>query len=100
MTFAYWRRVLPVVPVDPTVTQATCVDGVVTVPTVVPATAPAGVTYALDPPGPYDPGTDDYTVTVTATLADGLEWGTMPPGWTYVDATTATFTVELIGGVV
>ena len=37
---------------------------------------------SLDPPGPYDPGTDDYTVTVTATLADGLKWGTMPPAWT------------------
>ena len=26
-----------------------------------------------------------YAVTVTATLADGLKWGTMPPAWTYVD---------------
>ena len=49
----------PVAPVAPTVTQATCTDGEVTVPVVTPATAPAGVTYLLDPPGPYDPGTDD-----------------------------------------
>ena len=33
------------------VTQATCADGVVTVPTVVPVAAPAGVTYVLDPAG-------------------------------------------------
>ena len=79
-------------------TQATCTAGVVTVPTVTPATGPTGVTYALDPPGPYDPGTDDYTVTVTATLADGLAWGQMPAGWTRGQSpTTATFTVELVG---
>ena len=59
------------------------------------AASTAGVTYSLDPAGPYDPGTDGYTVTVTATLADGLKWGTMPPGWTQVDLTTATFTVDV-----
>ena len=44
---------MPVVPMDPTVAQATCTNGVVTVPTVMPAPSPTGVTYALDPPGPY-----------------------------------------------
>ena len=39
-------------------------------------------------------------VTVTATLADGLEWGPMPAAWTQVDPATATFTVTLDGGVV
>ena len=34
-------------------------------------------------------------VTVTATLADGLKWGTMPAAWTQVDPATATFTVTL-----
>ena len=45
---------MPVTPVDPTVMQATCTDGEVTVPTVTPASGPAGVSYALVPPGPYD----------------------------------------------
>ena len=85
----------PVAPVDPTVTQATCVNGAVTVPTVVPATGPAGVTYALDPPAPYDPGTDDYTVTVTATLADGQEWGRCRRGGRRSTPSTATFTVDV-----
>ena len=57
-------------------TQATCTAGEVTVPTVVLATGPAGVTYAVDPPGPYD-GHGGHTVTVTATLADGYAWGTL-----------------------
>ena len=38
--------------VDPTVTQATCTAGEVTVPTIALATEPAGVTYVADPPGP------------------------------------------------
>ena len=79
----------------PTVTQATCTAGEVTVPTIVSGDRPDQASPTLlDPPGPYDPGTDDYTVTVTATLADGQAWGTMPPTWTYVDPTTATFTVS------
>jgi large repetitive protein len=85
----------PVAPVNPEVTQATCANGAVTVPEItLPQTI--GVVYVLDPIGPYD-GTRDTTVTVTATLPDGFEWMQMPPGWTRVDATTATFTVQLVG---
>ena len=87
----------PVVPADPAVTQATCTNGVVTVPTVEPATGPTGVSYSLDPPGPYDPGTETYTVTVTATLSDGLAWGELPDDWTGQSPTTATFTAGLVG---
>ena len=71
----------PVQPVAPTVTQATCTNGVVTRRRSCWPTTPAGVTYAADPQGPYD-GTVDTTVTVTATLADGFAWGQMPDGWT------------------
>ena len=53
----------------------------------------------MAPAGPYE-GTGTTTVTVTATLADGLAWGTMPSGWTRSTPTTATFAVELVGGVV
>ena len=69
----------PVVPVAPTVTQASCVNGVVTVPTVVLATTPPGVSYVADPQPPYD-GTVDTSVTVTATLADGFEWAASAAG--------------------
>ena len=57
---------------DPGVVQATCAAGVVTAPSVTP-TPVEGISYSLDPQGPYD-GTEDVTVTVTATLADGFEW--------------------------
>ena len=50
-----WTACVPAVPVDPVVTQATCANGVVTVPTVVPA-ASAGGHYALDPAGSVDAG--------------------------------------------
>ena len=33
-------------------------------------------------------------MTVTATLADGLAWGTLPAGWIEVNPTTATFAVS------
>ncbi len=63
----------PATPADPTVSLATCANGAVAVPTVgLPTTT--GVTYVVDPSGPYD-GTQDTTVTVTATVADGFEWG-------------------------
>ena len=39
-------------PVSPAVVQASCVGGVVTAPTVTPATT-TGIDYAVDPPGPY-----------------------------------------------
>ena len=89
----------PVVPVAPTVTQASCVNGVVTVPTVVLATEPLGVRYAVDPRPPYD-GTVTTPVTVTATLADGFGWG-QTAGW--VDTGRpgdGDVAVTLIGGVV
>ena len=41
----------PVVPVDPTVVQATCTAGEVTVPTVTPRRSTGVVTYTLDPTG-------------------------------------------------
>ncbi len=50
----------------------------------------------LDPPGAYD-GARDATVTVTATVINGFGWLQMPPGWTQIDAATATFTVQLVG---
>ena len=86
----------PVIPADPTVTQATCTNGEVTVPTVESGTGPTGVSYSFDPPGPYD-GTRDTPVTVTATLSDGLEWGELPDDWTEASPTEATFAVELVG---
>ena len=45
------RACIPVLPVDPAVTQATCTAGEVTVPTMVLASTPAGVTYVADPAG-------------------------------------------------
>jgi hypothetical protein len=86
----------PATPLDPAVVQATCTDGEVTEPTITP-TETDGVSYVLDPEGPYD-GTESTTVTVTATLADGYAWADpLPDGWTQVDLVTATFTVELVG---
>ncbi len=86
---------LTATPADPFVLQAACVGGVVTDPSVAPVAAP-GVTYAIDPEGPYD-GTVDTPVTVTATLADGYAWGPLPPGWSAGDpaATTRVFTLTL-----
>ncbi|WP_125777900.1 InlB B-repeat-containing protein [Antribacter gilvus] len=78
-----------VAPVAPTVTQAVCVGGELTAPTLTLATT-EGITYTVSVEGPYAPG---QTVTVTATLADGFAWGTMPTGWTEVSLTVATFEV-------
>ena len=85
-------------PLDPVVEQATCIDGTVTRPDV---TTPEtdGVSYVLAPPGPFV-GTVDTPVTVTAVLSDGFAWGTIPVGWTQVDAVTATFAADLAGDVV
>ncbi len=55
----------PVIPIAPTVVQATCANGVVTEPTITLATDPTGVTYSADPAGPYD-GTADTTATRTS----------------------------------
>src|SRR5688500_19708334 len=51
-----------------------------------------GFTYAVNPAGLYDPR---QIVTVTATLAAGFIWGTLPAGWVQVSPTVATFTVTL-----
>jgi hypothetical protein len=86
----------PATPLDPGVVQATCADGLLAVPSITPHPS-AGTTYTFTPTGPYPPALD-HTVVVTAKLDDGFAWVEPPPeGWTYVDATTATFTVELVG---
>lgn len=79
----------PVIPVAPSVTDAVCTGGALIDP-IVTAANTNGITYRID--GDIVAGA---AVTVTATLADGYEWGTMPEGWTRVDTTTATFTVDL-----
>jgi LPXTG-motif cell wall-anchored protein len=86
----------PATPLNPDVVPATCANGEVTEPTIVPQ-ATDGITYGADPPGPYE-GTEDVEVTVTATLGDGYAWGdSLPTGWTQIDLVTADFTVELVG---
>ena len=77
--------------------RATCVNGEVTVPTVTPPTIDQADLHPR-PAGPYDPGTEDYQVIVTATLGDGLNWGTMPPGWVQTSLTTAVYVVQLPAG--
>ncbi len=86
---------MPVSPVAPTVTQATCTAGVVTVPTIVLGTT-TGIIYEVAPPGPYD-GTKNAIVTVTAILADGYEWGQIPERWQKLGPARATYTVVLAG---
>ena len=88
-----------VTPVAPTVVPAQCVDGATTPHSVTTPTT-TGITYTLNPPGvPAGryPGSPALSVTVTATLAaNGVGWAaSLPAGWTLVDATTATFTVDL-----
>ena len=53
--FAY-AACIPVSPVAPDGDQASCANGAVTVPTVTAATGPTGVSYVVDPAGPYDAG--------------------------------------------
>src|SRR5690606_9536911 len=57
-----------VIPVDPTTTEGTCLDGAYTAPTVTPAET-EGISYQVD----LDRETGEYTV--IATLADGYAWG-------------------------
>ena len=74
------NQTIPVVtPVAPTVTQAQCVNGAVTPPTLTLPTTP-GIAYSPSSQPPYNPG---QSVTVTATItATGSSWpATMPPGW-------------------
>ena len=59
----------PVVPADPEVMQATCVNGAVTVPTVTPPGRRGSSTASIR--RVRDDGTAEYTVTVTATLTEG-----------------------------
>ena len=84
-----------VTPAAPTVVQAVCVDGALTVPTLTLPTT-TGIAYTAVPsvPPAYAPGD---TVVVTATLTgQGVGWpapASMPPGWTIKTPTTAEFTV-------
>ncbi len=83
------------IPQKPTVTQATCKDGAVTTPTIVLAST-LGIDYSLDPGGPYvGAKAPPQNVIVNADLQDGYSWGQIPPGWTRVNATRYTYTVEL-----
>ena len=80
-------------PVAPGVTQPVCTEGSVAEPTLrLPTTD--GITYSVDPPGPYSAG---QAVTVTATLGPagvGLPGpALLTPGWTKTSATTATYPV-------
>ena len=79
----------PATPVAPTVTDASCVNGELTVPTLELATTD-GITYTASSAAPYSPG---QSVTVTATLADGFEWGQLARSWTELTPTTATYVV-------
>src|SRR6185436_1494181 len=85
---------VPVVPVAPDVVQATCANGVVTVPSVTPPQT-AGIVYTVVPGGPYD-GTVDTEVMVTATVLNDHGWGQVSAPWVRVDADTAELTVELV----
>ena len=71
----------PVSPANPEIHLASCAAGVVTVPTVVAASGPTGVSYVVEPAGALTPGTATHTVTVTATVADGYSWGQLGAGW-------------------
>ena len=81
----------PVLPAAPTVTQSVCTNGLLTNPTVTPATT-VGVTYHVDENDVVNGG----TVVITATVQDGYAWAeTLPAGWDKIDSETATYTVDL-----
>ncbi|WP_460707645.1 hypothetical protein, partial [Myceligenerans halotolerans] len=80
-----------VVPEDPLVTQAECVEGEPTEPTVM-LPEDGAIMYVADPEGPYEPGQE---VTVTATLTEGHVWGELPEGWEQTSDTEAEFVVVL-----
>ncbi len=94
MTFAPVACTL-VPPVTPVVGHATCTGGVV-VPATVTLPDTEGVTYTMDPEDLGD-GTTLVSLTVTAVLADGFEWGSLGDDWVEVDDTTAELTLELSG---
>jgi hypothetical protein len=77
-------------PVNPVVVNASCVAGGLTEPTIT-ATDTDAITYTFNAEDVVNGG----TVIVTATLGDGSGWGELPEGWTQVNSTTATYTVEL-----
>ena len=109
----------PVLPVDPTVVEGLCANGVATASSVQLEATP-GLVYSVDPPGPYDPAAETDVV-VTATVLNGYAWegsaaapagfagrdavdtgpqGAPPPvelpaGWTWVSPTEATYAVTL-----
>ena len=80
----------PVTPVDPVVTQAQCLTGQLTSPTVT-TTDTDAIHYTFDQADVVNGG----TVIVTATLQDTYSWGTLPASWTEGENGTATFTVHL-----
>ena len=108
-----------VLPVDPTVVEGSCANGVATAASVQLEATP-GLVYSVDPPGPYDPAAETDVV-VTATVLNGYAWegsaaapagfagrgavdtgpqGAPPPvelpaGWTWVSPTEATFAITL-----
>src|SRR5262249_17813289 len=79
-------------PVAPTITEAECVDGALTEPTLDLPTSGGGITYSVDVDPPYAAG---QTVVGTATLDEtGVAWSAeLPEGWFRVNALTATFSV-------
>ncbi len=85
----------PVSPVAPSITQATCANGVVTVPTIHFANTD-GVVYTANPTGPYD-GNVDTTVTIIAVVEGGYGWGQIDNGWEKRNAVIATLRVTLHG---
>jgi hypothetical protein len=78
----------PVTPLDPLVVQAVCASNVLTNATVTPQVT-EGITYSVSPVAP------GAHVVVTATLADGYEWGTLTGDWQEINSTTATLEFDL-----
>ena len=81
---------VPVAPVAPTVTQATCANGVVTAPSVVLATVPTGVTYSAATARTVQRRRRLLPSLSPPLLADGYEWGQLATGWFEVDPQHAT----------
>ncbi len=77
-------------PVNPIVVNTVCIAGGLTEPTLT-TTDTNVITYTFNAEDVVNGG----SVIVTATIIDGSAWGDMPDGWTMVNSTTATYTVEL-----
>ena len=85
-----------VVPENPTVVQSVCAGDPAspTVPTITLATT-AGITYTTDKSAPFSTG-EVVVVTAHANSGAGDQFvSPAPAGWTFVNATTETFTVTL-----